>query len=96
MTTSSPYARTPADFVAHVRRARALLGFETRAAWLSETTATITVRHPYGPWCGVTIFNCNGDTCESENGSPMLAPDVVFRLREMLKKDTPWERKRIR
>jgi len=72
------------DFIDHVMRCKSLEGLEVRAEHLSEEAILILARHPYGPWNGVTIFACNGKSCESESGAPMFAPDVAVRLKRGL------------
>ena len=78
---------TPAAFALKAIGCAALAGFEVMAFWADPEPGKvidIRARHPYGPWRALRIFQCNGATCESENGSPMCAPDVARRMRRLL------------
>lgn len=75
------------QFVGRVLRARSLRGFEIQAFWsIKNAKIHLRARHPYGSWHDVTISHVerNGATCLSENGAPMCASDVVFRLRRSM------------
>lgn len=74
-------------FATRVIRASVLHGFEVMAFWgdgEEEGAITIRARHPYGPWRHVRVFQCSGGMAESENGSPVTAPDIAMRLRRAL------------
>ncbi len=76
--------KSDGDFVSRAMRCRSLSGLEVEARWLGPTTVTILARHPYGPWHGVTVFRCDGERAESENGAPMHHGDVAFRLKKLM------------
>ena len=77
---------TVEGFVNRVVNCKTLKGFVVTVNWLEPTTIQFLARHPYGSCQGVTIFACNGSTCESESGAPMCVADVAFRLRRALRK----------
>jgi hypothetical protein len=76
--------KSAGDFPTRVSRCKSLRGLEVETKWLGPKTVTILARHPYGPWHGVTVFDCDGERGVSENGTPMHHADVAFRLKKMM------------
>jgi hypothetical protein len=80
--TTSPTAE---NFVTRVVNCKSLRGFIVTAHWFDKATISFSIRHPYGAPESLTIFACNGATCESETGAPMYVSDVAQRLRRMIR-----------
>lgn len=71
-------------FTHRITSSKSLSGLETRVTWLGDRTATISVRHVYGPWVSLTIFAIGESMCESENGSAVRHADVAYRLKQLV------------
>lgn len=70
-------------FALRVVRSRTLAGLEVSYFPLGTGDAIhFTCRVPYGPTHGFTVYDVNEATCRTENGSPMCASDISYRLRQ--------------
>lgn len=85
---------TVASFACRIAHSKTLKSFEVQAFWC-DREVKIRARHPYGPWCLLTVFSCDGFTCVSESGAPMCVSDVAFRLRRMMM-DKPRDKRTYR
>ena len=73
-------------FVNRVVNCKTLKGFVVTFNRLDSGTIQFFARHPYGAPQSVTIFGCDGSTCQSESGAPMCVADVAFRLKRALQR----------
>jgi hypothetical protein len=94
----APKTMSVVEFVMRVKACKALVGLEVDTRWLGRGTVSFLARHPYGPWCGVTLFNLKDGIAESETGAKMFHGDVAHRLRQLVtdKGDRSWGKQKAR
>jgi hypothetical protein len=69
-------------FAKRVFSCKSLRGLEVSVTHLGGRGLLFNARHPYGPWFGVTVFECDGIFCQSESGTSLRHADVAYRLKQ--------------
>jgi hypothetical protein len=89
---------TSSEFALRVKACRQLEGLEVETRWLDRGSVHFFVRHPYGAWAGIVVFNLKDGVCESETGSKMFHADVARRLQQLVldKNERAWGKTKAR